>query len=419
MGDAPLLHGLRVLDLASFIAGPAAATILSDFGADVVKVEPPGIGDTYRMLSQLPPNPSVPGVNYTWQLDNRNKRSLELNLKSPAASDVLGRLVRWADVLITNFPPATRKKLGLDYADLAPLNPRLVYADLTGFGETGPEADKPGFDVTAYWARSGLMDLIRQADAAPTINLPGMGDHATAVSLFAGIMTALYRRERTGEGSRVTASLIGQGAWEASCWLQAALLGAENPRPSDRRRPPNALAIAYRTADDRWILLAFVNENKQVPLFLEAIGHSEAAEDPRFHDSASRHAHSADIVELLDERFATKPLAEWREVLDSAGLTYGVVQTLEESARDPQLLAERVLIPVDDGSEHPILTVDSPVRVEQAPKVRPRPAPELGQHTDEVLGEIGFSTTEIAGLRAGGTVALPATNHTADSGARR
>jgi crotonobetainyl-CoA:carnitine CoA-transferase CaiB-like acyl-CoA transferase len=412
MDDVPLLHGLRVLDLASFIAAPAAATILSDFGADVVKVEPPGIGDTYRMLSQLPPNPSVPRVNYTWQLDNRNKRSLELNLKSPAATDVLTRLVRWADVLITNFPPASRKKLGLDYADLAPINPRLVYADVTGFGETGPEADKPGFDVTAYWARSGLMDLIRQADEAPTINLPGMGDHSTAVSLFAGIMTALYRRERTGEGSRVTASLIAEGAWAASCWLQAALLGAENPRPADRRRPPNALGIAYRTADDRWILLAFVNENKQVPLFLQAIGHPEAAQDPRFHDSASRHAHSADIVELLDKRFATKTLAEWKQVLDGAGLTYGVVQTLEESARDPQLLAERVLVPVDDGSDDPILTVDSPVRVDQAPKVRPRPAPELGQHTDEVLGELGFAAEDIAELRAAsaiGSTGTPAT----------
>ncbi|HEY1973692.1 MAG TPA: CoA transferase [Pseudonocardia sp.] len=410
MGDTPLLHGLRVLDLASFIAGPAAAMILSDFGADVVKVEPPGTGDTYRMLPLLPPNPRVPGVNYTWQLDNRNKRSLELNLKSPAAAQVLTRLVGWADVLVTNFPPTTRKKLGLEYSDLAALNPRLVYADITGFGETGPEADKPGFDVTAYWARSGLMDLIRQADTPPSINLPGMGDHSTAVTLFAGIMTALYRRERTGQGSRVTASLIAEGAWAASCWLQAALLGAQNPRPADRLHPPNALASAYRTADDRWIQLAFVNENKQVPLFLQALGHPEAAEDPRFHDSASRHAHSADIVDLLDKRFSTKTLAQWREVLDGAGLTYGVVQTLEESARDPQLLAERVLVPVDDGSAEPMLTVDSPVRVQQAPKVPPRLAPELGQHTDEVLGELGFTAEEIAELRAASAIGAPATS---------
>jgi crotonobetainyl-CoA:carnitine CoA-transferase CaiB-like acyl-CoA transferase len=200
--STPLLDGLHVVDLGSFVAGPAAATILADFGADVIKVEPPGVGDTYRMFSRTPPSPVVNGVDYTWQLDNRNKRSIELNLKSPRAAAVLERLVRWADVLVTNFPPPTRARLRLDYEDLAGLNPRLIYADVTGFGESGPDAGKPGFDATAYWARSGLMDLTRQGSAPPSINVPGMGDHSTAVTLFAGIMTALYRRERTGTGAR-------------------------------------------------------------------------------------------------------------------------------------------------------------------------------------------------------------------------
>src|SRR6201991_2479993 len=291
----PLLEGLRVVDLASWIAGPAAATVLGDFGADVVKVEPPGIGDAYRAFSQIPPNPRVEGVNYTWQLDNRNKRSIELNLKSPDARTVLERLVKWADVLVTNFPPPTRARLGLDYEKLAPLNPRLIYADM------------PGFDVTTYWARSGLMDMTRQGAVPPAINVFGSGDHATAISLFAGIMTALYRREKTGQGARVTASLIAEGAWGAGCWLSAVLAGASNPRPINRLDPPNALGNTYRTADDRWLLLVFANENKEVPLFLKAIGHHEAADDPRFSDSASRHAHAAEIVALLDKTFATRP----------------------------------------------------------------------------------------------------------------
>src|SRR6201991_3200437 len=236
----PLLQGLRVVDLASWIAGPAAATVLGDFGADVVKVEPPGVGDAYRSFSRFPPNPEVDGVNYTWQLDNRNKRSIELNLKSPNARTVLERLVKWADVLVTNFPPPARARLGLDYEELAPLNPRLIYADITGFGETGPDADKPGFDVTTYWARSGLMDMTRQGAAPPAINVFGSGDHATAISLFAGVMTALYRREKTGQGARVTASLIAEGAWGAGCWLAGVLAGASNPRPVDRINPPNA-----------------------------------------------------------------------------------------------------------------------------------------------------------------------------------
>ncbi|MEV6904037.1 CoA transferase [Amycolatopsis sp. NPDC051372] len=399
MENTPLLEGLHVVDLASFIAGPAAATVLGDFGADVVKVEPPHVGDAYRGLSRVPPNPHVEGVNYPWQLDNRNKRSIALNLKSPGAKPVLERLVRWADVLVTNFPPQTRAKLGLDYDELAALNPRLIYADVTGFGEAGPDAHQPGFDVTAFWARSGLMDVTRQRDAPPAMNAFGSGDHATATTLFAGIMTALYRREKTGQGARVTASLLAEGAWAASMWLQAVLVGAKGPRPVDRLHPPNALGNTYRTADDRWVLLVFVNEDKEVPLFLKAIGHLEAAQDPRFADTASRRAHAAEIVALLDKTFATRPLAEWREVLDAAGLTYGVVQTLEECARDPQLLANKVLVPIDDGSAEPQLTVDSPVHLDQEQKVRPRPAPDLGEHTESVLGDLGFDAAGIEDLR--------------------
>jgi crotonobetainyl-CoA:carnitine CoA-transferase CaiB-like acyl-CoA transferase len=404
MENTPLLDGLHVVDLASFIAGPAATTVLGDFGADVVKVEPPGVGDTYRAFSRVPPNPQVEGINYTWQLDNRNKRSIELNLKSPDARAVLERLVRWADVLVTNFPPPVRARLGLEYESLAQLNPRLIYADVTGFGETGPDADKPGFDVTAYWARSGLMNLTRQPTAPPALNVFGAGDHSTAISLFAGIMTALYRREKTGQGARVTASLIGEGAWAAGCWLQAVLAGASDPQPIDRRHPPNALGNLYRTADDRWLLLVFANEDKEVPLFLRAIGHPEAAEDPRFKDSPSRHAHADVLADLLDKEFATRPLADWRKVFDAAGLTYGVVQTLEETAHDPQFTAAGVFVPVDDGSTEPLLTIDSPVRLDQEQKVRPRPAPALGEHTQAVLSELGFDAADIDELRTAGTI---------------
>ena len=182
MSENKIFSGLRVVDLASFIAGPAATTVLSDFGADVVKVEPPGFGDPYRILHRTPPNPAC-DFDYAWQLTNRNKRGLALDLKNPESREVLEALVKWADVFVTNSPPRVRKSLKLTYEDIAPLNERLIYADITGYGDFGPAADEPGYDFTAYWARSGLMAMTRDAGGDPTLPIPGIGDHATAISL--------------------------------------------------------------------------------------------------------------------------------------------------------------------------------------------------------------------------------------------
>jgi formyl-CoA transferase len=285
--SAYLFSGLKVLDFASFIAGPAAATVLSDFGAEVVKVEPPGAGDPHRYLYRTPPNPALK-ENYTWQLTNRNKRSLALDLKNPKSSEILKRLVGWADVLVINFPPRARKRLKLTYEDVFPFNPRLIYADITGYGELGPEADKPGFDITAFWARSGLMQFTRDASSPPAVPVPGIGDHATAISLYAAIVTALYRRERTGEGCCVSTSLIANGAWATAAWLQAALFGAKFSGEIDRKNPPNALTASYRTSDNRWVLILFVEEDKNWPVFVKAIERADLLGDPRFADSKSR-----------------------------------------------------------------------------------------------------------------------------------
>ena len=194
-----IFSGLKVVDFASFIAGPSAAVILSDFGAEVIKVEPPS-GDMWRIGHKIPPQPQAKDP-YPFHLANRNKRGLSLDLKSPSAQQVLERLVKWADVLIVNTPHPARKRLKLEYDDLVDWNPRLIYADVTGFGEKGPDAELPGFDITAYWARSGLLSMTRDAGAPPTWPVAGSGDNATAVGLYGAIVTALYRRERTGKGS--------------------------------------------------------------------------------------------------------------------------------------------------------------------------------------------------------------------------
>src|SRR5215471_12148367 len=237
-----IFSGLKVVDFTSFVAGPGAAVILSDFGADVIKVEPPK-GELWRNANRFPPQPSAKDP-YQWHLSNRNKRGLALDLKSPDAQKVVERLVKWADVMIVNTPHRARKKLKLEYEDVVQWNPRLIYADLTGYGEKGPDADLPGFDITAYWSRSGLLSLTRDAGAPPTWPFGGTGDNPTAVGLALAIVMGLYRRERTGKGSYVTTSLVASGAWTASLAISAALTGAKLAL-HDRKNPASVVTNVY------------------------------------------------------------------------------------------------------------------------------------------------------------------------------
>ncbi|HUN96062.1 MAG TPA: CoA transferase, partial [Bradyrhizobium sp.] len=275
-----IFSGLKVVDMASFIAGPSAAVILSDFGADVVKVEPPS-GDQWRMIHKIPPHPRADDA-YPWHLVNRNKRSISLDLKSPAARQVVERLVKWTDVLIVNTPHPARQRLKLEYSDVVQWNPSLIYADITGFGEKGPDADLPGFDITAYWARSGLLSLTRDAGLPPTWPVAGSGDKATAVGLYSAIVTALYRRERTGQGSYVTTSLLAEGVWSAGVFIQAALCEANFFGLHDRKHPANAALNVYRSSDDTWFVL-IVTPDKLVAV-AKAIGREDLLTDPRFSD---------------------------------------------------------------------------------------------------------------------------------------
>ena len=397
-----VFSGLKVLDLASYIAGPAATTILADFGADVIKIEPPGTGDVYRFFSAMPPNP-VADTNYAWQLTNRNKRSIALDLKSSEAKEVLVRLVQWADVVVVNFPPRVKAALGVTYEALSPLNPKLIYADITGYGSEGPEADTPGFDVTAYWARSGLMEVTHDAGSPPTLPIPGIGDHATATTLYAAIVTALYTRATTGKGSHVSTSLIANGIWAAAAWVEGGLNGGRFFAQHDRKNPPNALLNPYQTADGRWILLVAA-QRKDWPAFARAIGMPELLEDPRFVDD-QRINNAAALVEILDPLFAGQPLGFWKQVLNAARVIFGVVQIAEEIIHDPQLEANGIVVPLDLPGKPTMRTVSNPIQIMGEQKVKPCAAPQLGEHGAEILQEMGFTQDEIAHLHDAGTVA--------------
>jgi formyl-CoA transferase len=394
-----LFSGLKVVDCASWIAGPAAATILSDFGADVIKIEPPGVGDPWRGRG---PNPKAP-TDYYWQLTSRNKRSLAIDLKHDEGRAALHRLVSGADVFVTNFPLPVRERLGLAHTQLLPLNPRLIYASFTAYGEAGEEAAKTGFDSTAYWARTGLMDMVRAYDSyEPVRSMPGMGDHPSATGLYAAIVTALYRREKTGQGGLVQSSLLQNGLWANGCAVQTRLFGDEVPHRPTRLEVPNALANHYRTRDDRWFIMALYNEQRQLKGFMEAIGRPELTSDPRFATDAARKQNARALVEVLDDVFATRTLAEWRSALDGVGVTFGIVGKVDEVLHDPQMVDAGALVPFADGQG---LTVSAPFHVQGSEKVAPRRAPSIGEHSDAVLAEAGYSADEIGRLRSLGVLA--------------
>ena len=397
-----IFSGLKVVDLASFIAGPSAAAILSDFGADVIKVEPPA-GDTWRIGYKIPPQPRAHD-NYPWHLNNRNKRGLSLDLKSPQAAEILERLVKWADVLIVNTPHPARKKLKVEYEDVAQWNPRLIYADVTGYGEKGPDASLPGFDITAYWARSGLLSLTRDAGAPPTLPPSGSGDQATAVTLFSAIAMGLYRRERTGKGSYVTTSLLAAGVWSCGVFIQAALCDATFFPLHDRLKPPNALLNVYRASDDTWFLLV-LTPDKWVAL-AKGIGRPDLLTDPRFSDPAKQGANSTELTAILDQVFASQPMSHWREVFDQGHLTFGVVHAPSEVVKDPQLQANDIVVPIEGAGGNLKSTISSPMQVHGVAKVPAKRAPEIGEHNEEILKELGFDTSEINGLRVSGALGI-------------
>ncbi len=396
-----IFEGLKVLDCASFIAAPAAATVLSDFGADVIKIEPPGAGDPYRNLPNLPGYPASEH-NFAWLLESRNKKSLALDLSKPVGQSVLHRLAEDADVFITNYPPAVRERLGITHEHLAPKNERLIYASFTGYGEKGEEANKPGFDSNAYWARSGLMDLVRaDLDTTPARSIAGMGDHPCAMAFYGAIVTALYKRERTGKGSHVSSNLMANGVWAASVLAQAKLCGAKFGERRPRERALNAVTNHYQCKDGRWLILSLLNEDRQWPALARCLGHEELITDERFATKSGRHARSIELIKLFDEIFATRTLAEWRKILDGNGLVFGVVGILDDIPHDRQMLENEVLVPFENDT---MLTVNSPIWVSGAKKVQPKKPPAIGEHSDEILRKAGYDEASIQKLRASGAV---------------
>lgn len=392
MGDG-ILSGIRVIDCGTYIAGPAAAVVMSDFGAEVIKIERPPYGDPYRYLSLVPGMPVSP-LPYCWILDGRNKKSVALDLNDHASREALLAIVATADVFITNYQRALVQKFRVGYHDLASHNARLIYAHLTGYGPTGDDSNQPGYDMTAYWARSGLMQTMHNADAEPTPSPAGFGDHPTSMALFGGIMLGLYRRAMTGQGMNVTTSLMANGAWANSCAIQAALVGAEFLPKSTRCTTVNPLVNHYVTRDKQRFITCCLDPKKDWPNLCRALDHAELIDDPRFATPELRGANAPELVAIIDAAVASKDLPEWKEIFRRNDVIWGPVPSTQQAVRDPQMEANGVFAEIEPG----LRTVTNPLTVSGGEKVKPRMAPKVGEHTVEVLRAAGYDDAAIRAL---------------------
>ena len=387
-----LLEKITVIDCASYIAGPAAATIMSDFGARVIKIESPDIGDSYRSLLRLPGLPES-DENYPWILTSRNKESLALDLKFKEAHVILHKLIKKADIFITNYPFPIRAKLKINAEDILEENKKLIYASLSPYGEKGEEKDKTGYDATAWWARSGLMHAVRNnSNSEPSSSTPGMGDHPTASALFGAIMMALYKREITGEGSEVSSSLMANGLWSNGIYNQAALCGA-NFVENTGRGTKGALAEKYKCKDGRWFILVMLNEEREWPLLLKCLKREDVNDDKRFNTREGRAKNSLELMKILDEEFLSKDWGQLKELFEKSGVTFGSISEPYDHINDQQISDNEFFTKFTNKEN--LLTVDSPIFMKDEKKRKPQTAPEIGEHTRQILEELNYDKNEI------------------------
>lgn len=405
MSDNNLLSGLRVIDCGTYIAGPAAATMMSDFGAEVIKIERPHGGDPYRYLSFLPAM-AASEHNYCWLLDARNKKSLALDLRDEAGRDVLRKLIATADVFITNYPPDLAARFQVRYEDIEPLNQRLIYAQITGYGEEGNDTNRPGYDTTAYWARSGLTEIMFDLTSATGATPCGTGDHPVALALFGAIMLALYQRQTTGRGCKVSTSLMATGAWSNSCQIQAAMLGAVFPPKRTRFTSLNPLVNQYQTRDGLRFMLCCLDPKYDWARICRAIGRTELIDAPRYATAEIRSENGGEVVALLDEAFMTKDMAEWQALFDEHSVIWGPLPKIDRVAADEQMKANGVFASLDHPQLGSVPTVNSPINVSGVSKEKPKLAPDIGQHSIEILSTLGYEDEAIEQLIQSDVIAV-------------
>jgi crotonobetainyl-CoA:carnitine CoA-transferase CaiB-like acyl-CoA transferase len=400
------LEGIRIIELGGAAAMPLAGMLLSTWGAEVIHIEPPGRGDLQRHLVALgmagwgDPHP----INYLWEHVDKNKKSIVINLDSSEGQALIHRLIGSADVFLNNLRPYEMEKFKLTYGIVSKLNPQIIYANLTGYGQRGPEQNTGGYDSVAFWARSGVMDLMHDVKSAPNISRPGYGDSITSLSLLAGIMTALFIRERTGVAQEVEVSLFNTATWVLGFDISGCLITGQDAKRPRRETMGNPIRNIYQTSDNRWIMLGMTNAHHYWPIFCKTIERSDLEHDPRFATNEARTNHAAELVEIIEGIFRTKTYAEWIQILTANRLVWSPVKTPQEVTEDEQAWANQFFVEWDHPKYGKIKVLNNPIKLSKTSAVIKRRAPELGEHTDELLKELGYSESDIAKMKKTGIV---------------
>ncbi|HSR13109.1 MAG TPA: CoA transferase [Thermodesulfobacteriota bacterium] len=400
------LEGIKVVEVGGAAAMPLAGMLMSTWGADVIHVEPPTKGDQQRWLvGQGMSGWSRPhSINYLWEHVDRNKKSIVVNMAAADGQAILHKLIAGADVFLNNLRPYELDKFNLTYEKLSGMNPRLIFANLTGYGARGPEKNSGGYDSVAFWARSGVMDLMHDLDTAPNISRPAYGDSVSSLCFLSGIMAALYIRERSGVGQKVEVSLFNTATYVLGYDITGCLMSGEDAVRPQRKSMANPIRNVYPTKDKRWIMLGMTNAQHYWPGFCKAIERPDLENDARFATMESRRQNSPELVAMIENIFRTRTYEEWISILEANKLVWSPVKTPLEVTKDEQATANDFFVDYDHPKHGRIRLVNNPIKLSKTPAQHRAPAPELGEHTAPLLRELGYSDADIERMKKEGTV---------------
>ena len=400
------LEGLKVLEVSNWVAVPSACAIMADMGAEVVKIEHPETGDPVRSVdvSSRGVVQHSGGINLIFELLNRGKQSVAVNLEIPQGQEIVQKLAARSDVVVTNLTPHRQERYNLRYEDVSALNPRTIYVVLTGYGTEGPDRDRSGFDYAAFWARSGIMASLGETGGPPTQQRPGMGDQTASLALIAAIGMALYERERSGKGQRIDCSLLHTGMWIIGPDIMAALKTKQPVERVAREDAGNPLFNFYETADGKWLQLVMIESERFWNGFCQALGVEEFANDPRFDSHVNRVQHSNELVEIIENQIASESFEHWAARLDEQRCIWAPVQTLDQVVADPQVHANNYITTLTHAEEGDFDILTPPMKYARTPGKPSSTAPELGQHTETTLLELGYSWDDVIILKEQGAI---------------